>query len=169
MHARVTPGWLRVIDTWLRRIAVLMKNTANTVTALATKAMAANTAALAASIGSRFGTASSDARIAPVEYSLLITITPRTQRASWPRPNPAPKISAVGLVTSVTWLGWLPGAFHWRDTTLATSVLKPIATATNAKRDQRVERTERIFVHSAVSRPAVTASPPCRTRHCRRS
>src|SRR5580700_550641 len=141
MHARVTPGWPSVIDTRLRRIAVLMKNTANTVTALATRSMAANTAALAASIGSRFGTASSDARIAPVEYSLLITITPSTQMASWPRPNPAPKISAVGSVTSVTWFGWLPGAFHCRDTTLAISVLNPIARNTNAKSDQRVERT----------------------------
>src|ERR1700761_7543809 len=109
MHARVTPGWPSVIDTWLRRIAVLMKNTANTMIALITRSMAVNTAALAASIGSRFGTASSDARIAPVEYSLLITITPSTQMASWPRPNPAPKISAVGFVMSVRWLGWLPG------------------------------------------------------------
>jgi len=50
----------------------------------------------------RFGTASSEARIAPVEYSLLITITPSTQMASWPRPSPAPKMTAVGSVRSRT-------------------------------------------------------------------
>ena len=96
MTARVTPGWLSVMETWLRRIAVVMKNTANTVTALTTRTSRANVTALAASIRSRMGTASSEERMAPVVYSLVITITPSTQMASWPRPSPAPKITAVG-------------------------------------------------------------------------
>jgi len=45
----------------------------------ATNATAAKTAAFAASIGVRRGTASTLARIIPVEYSLVITIAPSTQ------------------------------------------------------------------------------------------
>ena len=89
--------------------------------------------------------------------------------ASWPRPNPAPNITAVGSVSSVTWFGWLPGLFQVSEMTVAISALKPIATTTNASSDQRVDRTERIFVHSAVSSPAVMACPPCRTQRCPRS
>src|ERR1700728_2881923 len=136
MHARVMPGCDSVIDTWLRMIAVVMKKTANTVIALTTRSRSANTTALAASIGSLRGTASSEARIAPVEYSLLITITPSTQMASWPRPNPAPNSTAVGSVSSVTWLGWLPALFQVLAMTAAISALNPIATITNASSDQ---------------------------------
>ncbi len=105
MQARVTPVVDSVIEMWLRRIAVVMKNTAKTVMALTTKSSSAKMSALAVSIGIRRGTASSDERIAPVEYSLLITITPSTHMASWPSPNPAPNSTAVGSVSSVTWLG----------------------------------------------------------------
>ena len=105
MTARVTFGWPSEMGMWLCRIAVVMKNIANTVIALTTRSSRANTTDLAASTGSRCGTASSDARMAPVEYSLLITITPSTQRASWPRPSPAPKMTAVGSDRSRAWLG----------------------------------------------------------------
>src|ERR1700722_12808219 len=151
MHARVMPGCDSVIDTWLRMNAVVMKKTANTVIALTTRSSTANTIALAASIGSLRGTASSEARIAPVEYSLLITITPSTQMASWPRPNPAPNSTAVGSSSSLTWLGWLPGLFQVLLMTIMISALKPIATIMNASSDQSLERTERILVHSALS------------------
>src|SRR6516165_10002795 len=168
--ARVTPGWDSVTDTWLRRIVVLMKNTANTVIALTTASSTANTPALAASMGIRRGTASSEERIAPVEYSLLITITPSTQIASWPMPNPAPKITDVGSVSSVACSGWRPGLSQLLEMTLATSVLKPIATTTNASSDQRVDLTERIFVHSEVTKPAVLMTGASRrTRRCSRS
>ncbi|GGT90305.1 hypothetical protein GCM10010208_11520 [Actinomadura livida] len=54
-----------------------------------------NTRALAHSIGSRRGTASSVARIMPVEYSAEITRTPRTQTTSWPK-NPLPRMKLTG-------------------------------------------------------------------------
>ena len=41
-------------------------------------------------------------RIRPVLYSPVITSTPSTPMASWPMPNPAPKISPVGSFSSVT-------------------------------------------------------------------
>ena len=104
-----------------------------------------------------------------MEYSLLITITPSTQMASWPRPNPAPNSTAVGSVSSVRWLGWLPGLFQVLEMTVAISALNPIATITNASSDQIVDRTDRIFVHSAVSSPAVIARSTGRTQRCPRS
>ena len=60
-----------------------------------TRISAAKTTPLAISIGIRRGTASSDARITPVEYSVVMTSTPRTQIASWPRPNP-PRMVLTG-------------------------------------------------------------------------
>ena len=47
------------------------------------------------------GTASSEARITPVEYSVAITSTPRTAMVSWPRPMPAPKMKPTGSATIV--------------------------------------------------------------------
>ena len=61
-----------------------------------TSSSTANTIALAASTGIRRGTASSEARITPVEYSLVMTSTPRTQMASWPSPIPVPRMKPTG-------------------------------------------------------------------------
>src|ERR1700677_3498963 len=169
MTAWATPGPLSEMGTWLCRIVVVMKNTANTVMALSTKAREAHTVAFAASIGIRRGTASNDERIAPVVYSLLMTSTPSTQIANWPRPRPAPKRTEVGLDSSLAWPEWLPGLFHVLLMTAAIRVLKPIATITKAAIDQIVDWTERIFVHSARSRPMLMPSPACRTRRYPRS
>jgi len=99
--------------------------------------------------------------------------------ASWPRPNPAPNSTAVGSSSSRTWLGWLPGLFQVLLMTMMISALKPIATIMNASRDQSVDRTERIFVHSALSSPKVMTrsirrrgpgrARPGRTQRCPRS
>src|ERR1700733_15832467 len=129
-------------------MAVVMKKVAKTVIALTTKSSAPHTAALAASIGIRCGTASSEERMAPLVYSLLMTITPSTQMASWPRPRPAPKITAVGSASNLAWLGWLPGEFQVFEMTIAISAENPMATTTKAASDQTVDRTDRIFVHS---------------------
>ena len=56
--------------------------------------MSANTTIFAHSTGSRFGTAPSEARIIPVEYSPLITSTPSTPIASCDRLTPAVAISS---------------------------------------------------------------------------
>ena len=120
-------------------------------------------------MGIRFGTASSEARIAPVEYSLLITITPSTQMASWPRPNPAPNSTAVGSVEQPDVVGVVARAVPGVGDDDAISALKPMATTMNASSDHSVDLTERIFVHSAASSPGVIAASTRRTRRCQRS
>ncbi len=62
--------------------ALPMKNERNETISPMTKMSVAKTAHLAASIGSLFGTASSEARMTPVEYSVVIVNAPSTQMAS---------------------------------------------------------------------------------------
>src|SRR5258708_7503760 len=163
--ARATPGWPSVMEMSELRIEVEMKKTAKTVTALTTRISAANTMTLAASISSRLGTASSEDRIAPVVYSLENTMTPRTLAAGSPTKKPGPKISPVGADSAYASAGCGPGWPQLWCRTTAKSVLKPMATTTNAARDHTVERTERILVHSAASSPVhgtLAARPPGR-------
>ena len=77
-----------------RRIAWLAKNETSTAGSISTKVVSAKTAIFAHSTGRRFGTAPSEARIIPVEYSPLITSTPRTPIASCDRLTPAVAISS---------------------------------------------------------------------------
>jgi hypothetical protein len=83
MTARSTPGSERETGTLLCRIAAPRKNEGKAITSATTNTSAAKTTHLAASIGSRAGTARSVDRIMPVEYSLVMTNTPRTQIVSW--------------------------------------------------------------------------------------
>src|SRR5690349_22043386 len=98
--ARSTPGSLIDTGTLLFRMAEPTKNEAKQTISPMTSTTAVKATILAASIGHRLGTASSDARIIPVEYSLESTSTPSTQMVSWPNPRPTPRIEATGsLVT----------------------------------------------------------------------
>ncbi|OLE26169.1 MAG: hypothetical protein AUG49_08825 [Catenulispora sp. 13_1_20CM_3_70_7] len=82
IRARRTPWSPRLTRTLLRRIgAPIAKAPKETISPM-TNVTAAKTSPLAASIGVRFGTASNDARIMPVEYSEAITMMPRTQMAT---------------------------------------------------------------------------------------
>ena len=62
--------------SWRERIAWPTKNAISTDGIISAAVTAANTIALPQSTGSRFGTAVSEARIIPVEYSAVITSTP---------------------------------------------------------------------------------------------
>ena len=68
-----------------RRIAWLAKNASSTDGSISANVTVAKTTIFAQSTGSRFGTAPSEARIIPVEYSPLITSTPSTPIASCER------------------------------------------------------------------------------------
>src|SRR5260370_36140316 len=68
-----------------------IRTDANAISSPMTSVTAANTAAFAASIGVRRGTASRLALIVPVAYSLVITITPRTQMGISAMPGVAPR------------------------------------------------------------------------------
>ena len=94
-RARTTPLSPRLTGALLCTIGAAMKNAPKATTSPITKITAAKTRALAASMGVRFGAASSEARIMPVEYSLVITMAPRTQIASWPRTKPEPRMLPV--------------------------------------------------------------------------
>src|SRR5580698_8838667 len=106
---------------------------------------AAKTTILAAIMGTLRGTASRDARITPVEYSVEMTSTPSTQMASWPKLTPAARMTPAGSTVSVA---RRPGGsvFHeWLKTSVSAKV-SPMVTTTKATRHHTVERTDRIFV-----------------------
>src|ERR1019366_5756266 len=74
-----------------------MKNEGKLTHSPTTSTSAVKTTALAPSMGNRRGTASSEALITPVEYSLVSTRTPRTQTASCPNSSPEPRIVLTGI------------------------------------------------------------------------
>src|SRR5579871_1878178 len=77
--ALITLGSLIDTATLLCSSAVPTKKQPNETISASTTIITANTMILAISIGIRFGTASSEALITPVEYSVVISSTPSTQ------------------------------------------------------------------------------------------
>ncbi len=152
MTARATPESLSDTGAWLCSIAEPMKNELKVTISATTRISTANTTALAASIGSRFGTASREARITPVEYSVAISSTPSTAIASWPRPVPAPSMKLTGSAMIVALRCAARGPVQLSTVSQVNSAVKPMVTTTKTMSVQIVERTERIFVHSLSSR-----------------
>jgi hypothetical protein len=149
--ARATPGSPSDTGAWLCRMAAPMKNDGNVTHSPITNTSAANTTTLAASIGIRRGTASSDALITPVEYSLVITSTPSTQMVSCPNSSPEPRIVLTGSAT--IWACWLGSDLsHCSTVSQVNSAVNPSVSTMSKPSDQTVDRTDRILVHSASSR-----------------
>src|SRR6185437_16887509 len=146
MTDRATPGCENETCRmwWRERIAWLAKKAINTGPTINSKVTSPKTAVLAHSTGRRFGTAAKLARIIPVEYSPVITSTPSTAIASWERFTPARAMSS----------GWRSARSRaliepqWEDVIAANRTGKRIVSKIAAKSDQRVERSERSFVHS---------------------
>ncbi len=109
-----------------------------------TNVTAAKTASFAQRNGSRLGTAPSEARIIPVEYSPVITSTPRTPIASCENRAPMSAMSSGFRLACSAKLMWLQRA----AVIAAARQGKPIVSTTATSIDHRVERIERSFVHS---------------------
>src|SRR6266496_3253127 len=155
MMERATPGCENEICKmwWRERIAWLAKNAIRTGGSISRNATTAKTAVFAQSTGRRFGTAVKLARIIPVEYSPVITSTPRTAIASCETLTPASAMSS----------GWRSARScgliepQWEDVIAAKRTGKRIVRKTPAKSDQSVERSERRFVHTQrATHPRVT-------------
>src|SRR5580704_17245113 len=123
-----------------------MKNEPNEMISPSTNSSTANTTHLAVSIHSRRGTASSEARMTPVEYSVVITSTPSTQSVSWPRPSPAPRMKPTGSVATDTSRDAACGPLQSDAVSDVNSVVKPRVITTKMISVQNVDRTERILV-----------------------
>src|SRR6266567_2874347 len=118
-----------------------MKNEPRATTSPAISTSTAYTTDLAASMPARRGTASSDDRISPEEYSLEMIRTPSTQMASCPKPSPVPRMVATGSATvcarcSGRACDQLAAISH------EISPVKPRVTTTKTTSDQMVERTD---------------------------
>src|ERR1700761_6225117 len=148
MTARVTPASPSDTGTCACKMAEPTKNEQNATISVSTSTTAANTSALAASIGIRRGTASSEARITPVEYSVVTTSTPSTAMASCPSPIPVPMMKPTGSDRALASREAACGPYQCDSLSQAISAVKPIHTTTKTASVQTVERTERIFVHS---------------------
>src|SRR5262249_15292820 len=108
---------------------------------------AAKTVPFAASIPIRRGTASRLDQIIPVEYSLLMTRTPSTHTAIWPRQRPESRMVAVG----VAMLGArAPGVCwpHWRTWGQEKSIVNPMEETARSASDEAVERPLVGFAHA---------------------
>jgi hypothetical protein len=88
----------------------------------------------------------------PVEYSEVITRTPSTQIVSWPRNSPEPRMKPTGSIRTRASRSAALGPFQLATVSHVNSAVRPREIATNRVRVQTVERTERIFVHSALIR-----------------
>src|SRR6516225_4853959 len=96
MTARSTPGWLSVVLVWCDdMIAWPMKNDAKLLMRPVTNATAASTATFAAASRPRCGSAVSEVRIIPVEYSEVMTSVPTTPISSWVSHTP-PRLQDAG-------------------------------------------------------------------------
>src|SRR6516165_163942 len=96
MTARSTPGWLSVVLVWCDdMIAWPITNEAKLLIRPVTNATAANTATFAATSRPRCGSAVSEVRIIPVEYSDVMTSVPTTPITSWVRNRP-PRLQDAG-------------------------------------------------------------------------
>ncbi len=142
---------VRATETWLAQKAT------NTDGSASTNVSSENTPSFAQRMASRFGTAVKLARIIPVEYSAVIVSTASTAIASCDRFTPAVAISSGcrfarsrGLIVP-----------QCDEVTAANRHGRPIVSATATRSDQRVERTERIFVHSDTATRSCVTRPVC--------
>ena len=124
---------------------------------MSTSTTAAKTPVFAHSTGSRFGTALKLARIIPVEYSPVITSTPRTAIASCETLTPASAMSS-GFRSARS-----PGLIESQcdAVTAAKRTGRAIVSKTAASSDQRVERREWSFVHSERATLVCVTRPVC--------
>src|SRR5207248_3035365 len=126
------------------RIAWLAKNAIRTGGSIRRNETAPKTAVFAHRTGSRLGTAVKLALIIPVEYSPVMTRTPRTAIASWERLTPASAMSS----------GWRSARScglmvpQCDDVTAAKMTGSAIVSNAPATSDHLVDRNERSFVHS---------------------
>ena len=156
---RATPGCENEIWRmwWRERIAWLEKKAIRTAGSVSANATAAKTAVFAQSTGRRFGTAVKLARIIPVEYSPVITNTPNTATASCDTLTPASAMSS----------GWRSARScalmepQCDDVSAAKRTGNRIVSRTAASSDQRVERSERSFVHSETTTLGPVTRPVC--------
>ena len=130
-------------------IGLPMKKEQNETISATTKTSAANTTALAASTASRRGTASSDARITPVEYSLVMVSAPSTQIASWPKDRPVFRMNPAGSAASEAPRRGARPVCMACTVSQVNSAVRPSVRTTKITRDHRVDRTDLILVHSA--------------------
>ena len=149
MTARSTSRPPSDTGTLLCRIDEPMKKHANTTTSATMASRIANTTTLAASMGSRLGTASSEARMTPVEYSVVMSRAPSTQIVSWPSPIPAPRMKPTGFLITLASRAAACGPVQLDTVRKVNSSVNPTVRTTNSSSVQIVERTERILVHSA--------------------
>jgi hypothetical protein len=145
------------------RIAWLPKNAISTGGSISKNVTTPKTNVFAHSTGRRLGTAVKLALIIPVEYSPVITRTPRTATASCDTFTPASAMSngwrsarSCGLIDP-----------QCEEVTAAKSRGNAIVSSTPASSDHLVERRECNFVHSEkTTRPGVTR-PVCGSRGSR--
>src|SRR5438270_12405999 len=125
-------------------MAWLAKNAISTGGTISRNATDPKTAVFAHSTGSRLGTAVKLARIIPVEYSPVMTSTPRTAIASWERLTPASAMSS-GWRSARSW-GLIDPQCD--EVTAANRTGRAIVSRKPAASDHRVERSECSFVLS---------------------
>src|SRR5262249_43915412 len=113
---------------------------ANVVMKATTASTTAKVTVLATSIDRRCGVAVSVARIVPVEYSALITITPSAPTMSWAR-NTEKRLNVSARKSG-------PGPFGSLTTAQAIRHGRPMVSSTVDSSVHIVERTERSLVHS---------------------
>ena len=105
-------------------------------------------------MGSRLGTASSEARMTPVEYSVVISSTPEHADGELAQPEPGAEDEADGSPRSTRVPGRRRGPSSRDTVSHVNRAVSPRVTTTNSSSVQIVERTERILVHSAsIRRP----------------
>ncbi len=119
-------------------------NDANDATSIVTYVTTASSTAFATSTGVRRGTASSDPRIAPVEYSPVIVMTPSAAIAMDAKVRPA---SAMDIASNSA-RSTASAVSHWLSTTLLTSAATPTISTTAVARVAQVLRSVRSLVHS---------------------
>ena len=140
-HAGMREGDLDVLTGKYR---LTNKEATSTAGTISTRVTPAKTPAFAHSTGRRRGTAKNEERIMPVEYSALMTSTPRTPMANWAKLRPT-MLASRGLKFARSAAG-MP--VQWLTMTADATAASPIVKMTAARSAYRVERTERSFVHS---------------------
>ena len=114
-------------------------------TAAVMKSTVASTRTLASITVERWGMAANVARMDPVEYSALTTMTPRTPMASDPMVTPA-RLAVSGSKPKTS-SGCLP---HWLTVTAQNSAENPTMMIVKMPRHHSELRTVRNFIHSAL-------------------
>src|ERR1700733_12656822 len=133
-----TPRWWLLSSAWPRKKEIKLA------TSETEKITPAKTASLPHRTGRRRGTAVSEARIMPVLYSLLISSTPSTPKATTAKLMPS-RLVLTGLKAA---LSAALNVWYWLAVTAENSAPMPMVRATAASRVYRVDRSERNFIHS---------------------